>query len=239
MQHPRQFQLSREVPHGIQQRLLLFCLVPLGIEEARAPNRDARLIGCGGQDLEVFVTEGVGLGALHHQHPDGPTIHAQRHIDFRTGIEAGQVPGLAGDVGRVVEPAVLDCLFADALARLHVPVAGCVLPPTRRLEHAIAGGRITQEDAEEVEAQGLIVEAVDHRPIDFLFARRGSNRGGQAQQCSLASRGMVLRCRSCCRLSPSLGSHAPPSARIKPDHGPCNGRGHESRTPRPFLRRLL
>ena len=192
LQHARQLELGREDGHGVEQGLVLVSALPLCSQEPGPAYRDAGLVGRRREDLEILVAERIGLGALDHQHANGLAVHPERHVQLGAGAQAGEVLALSRDVGRVVQLAVQQGLFAEALAAVHAPVRRHVRPADARLEHAIAGLGVEQEDAQEVVPQGLVVQAAHDRAVDTVFVLGGGYLRAKAQQGGLPVGGRAL-----------------------------------------------
>ncbi len=161
---------------------------PLLGQQARARDRDARLVGGGLEDLEVLLAERVGLGALHHEHADRLPVHPERDVHFGAAREAREVLRLAPHVGGVVQPAVLHRLGAQAFAGVHPHRNRRVGPADARLEHAIARGVVEQEHAEEVVAERFVVEPGDHAAVHHGLVVGGRDAGAEPEQGGLAPR---------------------------------------------------
>src|ERR1051326_129285 len=78
-----ELQLAGEIGQRIEQRPLLGEPVALGGQEARAADRDAGLIGRGGEDLEIPLLERLTAGALDRQLADRALVDAQRQAQLR------------------------------------------------------------------------------------------------------------------------------------------------------------
>ena len=82
LQRPRQLALREQVGHRAEHRLHLVGAPALRDDQPRPRDRDARLVGCRGQDLEVARAERLGFGALDREHADHVAVDDERHIHF-------------------------------------------------------------------------------------------------------------------------------------------------------------
>ncbi len=71
-----------------------------------------------------------------------------------------------------MELAILNSLFAESLAWVDVPVTWGFFPADAGLEHAVACFLVEEKHAEEVVAECLVMEAIDHRVIDLVLVPR-------------------------------------------------------------------
>ena len=123
-----ELELGGEIGHARSERLLLVAAAPLGAQEPGPADGDARLVGGGAEHLEVVGGEGVVPVALHHQHADQLLVDQQRHIHLGTFVPGGEVPGVLGDLGGVMQAPIQQREFAQALAGAHPETGRCTSP---------------------------------------------------------------------------------------------------------------
>ena len=186
LQELRELELAREVGERLQQSAVLLGVPALGSQESHPTDGDPRLLGRGGQHVEVAVVEGVGLAALHHQHAHQLLVVEDGHIDLGARAERRDVARYVGDPRSVVELPVVDGPGRDPFARRDPHSLRRSLPADAGLEDPVARRLVDEEDAQEVVAQGRVVQALDHAPADLVLGMGRGDGRAQAQERSLA-----------------------------------------------------
>ena len=162
-------------------------------------------LGGRSQDLEIGGAEGPRLPAFHDEDAKDLVAGQDGDIDFGAAGETGNVFRLAGDIRGISQLAVAERTGAQALSGRDSHVGGDIVPAGRGREDSITTLPIEQEDAEEVVAEGILAESVDHRAANLLFAVSRSDRRAQSEQGGLAPAGRSVLTARNLPLGPGCG----------------------------------
>jgi hypothetical protein len=182
VEHAGQLEARRQVRHRLEQRLLLIGTAPLGGDEACPPDGDARVRRRGRQDLEVLVAERVRLLALDDEHAQHLIAVEQRHVDLGARAEGRHVFRRLGHARRVVQPPVDDGVVRHAGTGRHAQARLRARPAAAGAQHALAGLRVQQEQAEHVVAEFAVVQPLDNAAAHLVLVQRAGQRGAEPQQ---------------------------------------------------------
>ena len=175
--------LVRPAALGLQQVLLLG-------QQTGPADRDAGLVGRGGEDPEVFLGESGRTIALDHQDAHGAAVDEERHVDLGPAVQTRDIQRFPGDIGRVLQAAGVEHPAGKPGLGRHPPAFGKARPAHRRAHDPFAGPLIDQEEPHEVVADVLVLQALHDGVTDGLLVRRRGDRGAEAKEGSLAPGGV-------------------------------------------------